>query len=80
MVIFPLSDVISPSIFPSIIMSLEKRMEPTISIPVERTLVAFAMVVRGKQMAERVATGNILEIDAFLVCVSWGGCDRIKAF
>jgi hypothetical protein len=39
----PLSEVISPSILPSTIMSLAKRTEPVISIPLERTLVGVAI-------------------------------------
>ncbi len=58
MVILPLSEVISPSIFQSIIMSLEKRIEPMISIPVERTLVAFAIAQLRKQNYGWVATGK----------------------
>jgi hypothetical protein len=40
------------------IMSLEKRIEPMISIPVERTLVAFAMAGKRKQSGEELATGK----------------------
>ena len=39
----PLSELISPSILPSTIMSLVKRTEPVISIPLERTLVGVVI-------------------------------------
>lgn len=60
MVTFPLSEVICPSTFPSMIMSFEKRMEPMISIPVERTLVAFDIAVRKE--ADACSAGNWKEL------------------